>query len=708
VVQDDLFFSNGRLGILNSDAVNRYGERFTIGALLQAFEGTNRLGLPTTLAHDAHRPIGWTVPLCIYLSREIASLVGQTYLAQDKNAAIELEGLYRQYLTYKDQEQFKPYLEEFRAALGPDKFDDGFRLYLECAAILKSDIAVAQFPSIFSQADDDGLIDLASLSDFKYLGAGVFQCGRFCIFADRKFRRSLSLANNTNFFFLDYFVALSDSGVKKRIAIDRDLIGYAPSFKVPIELEYWWGPKYNDDLSHISAGVTRHSSSERDRLYSQIEFTDFWWQSRKGEHIFEAEEIRASRTFSDLKADDAQKETFGCRYVHSIVNESTGLIEHLDGAIRTYTEEEMLARLDQALPEVGRKLKYKKLWRIDGKIKITQWKSLVHHFYLNNSLVGEYLGIEKSSDTERELPIELLGTSDALAAVVPYSISDATGIITGVTFDDRRSTLLDVDVKSYDTYKKPGSPAVYWVRNSTIEIVKLLRKQGLAVHFDDSLWVLKFKDRYIDLPVFELKDQAQVSVVLGSLRLYVSCLVSNSADTVVNFSLKYPLDAEVDVTISVVATEKNMQAFLDHACSGAMSLPTSLSTVEPFLDGVKRLNAKSPGPCPDVFGVCMKTGLVKCLRRRLGDEFDISFYTDKETGVLMFNMKIPKDKPHFLAAMKTKGLYPILALRIDSYDCDLCGGNYLLCGCTKALDSAKTRISKSTPIGTYWSDRPDV
>lgn len=37
---------------------------------------------------------------------------------------------------------------------------------------------------------------------------------------------------------------------------------------------------------------------------------------------------------------------WGCRYVHSMINPSTGLPTHLDGAIRIYNDEEILKRID--------------------------------------------------------------------------------------------------------------------------------------------------------------------------------------------------------------------------------------------------------------------------------------------------------------------------------------------------------------------------
>lgn len=47
------------LSVFNSDAINRYGMKFTIGALETALEQSWLMGVPHLISHDIHRPIGW-------------------------------------------------------------------------------------------------------------------------------------------------------------------------------------------------------------------------------------------------------------------------------------------------------------------------------------------------------------------------------------------------------------------------------------------------------------------------------------------------------------------------------------------------------------------------------------------------------------------------------------------------------------------------
>jgi hypothetical protein len=70
------------------------------------------------------------------------------------------------------------------------------------------------------------------------------------------------------------------------------MVGLASTYHQREELEYWWRPKFNDDLTSISPNVTHHEATPEERMYHCISRTEFWWQSCDGKHIFEAEELR--------------------------------------------------------------------------------------------------------------------------------------------------------------------------------------------------------------------------------------------------------------------------------------------------------------------------------------------------------------------------------------------------------------------------------
>src|SRR5579864_4899887 len=201
-------------------------------------------------------------------------------------------------------------------------------------ALVGEGLAKRCFPDLFAAEDKDGLIAASLLEPIQ---PGLYRRGPLVAFAHPFFRRSLSRLNNLN--------------------------------------------------TSIKPGVTQHGADDRQRLFSQVSRTEFWWQSRRNdllgvrEHIFEAEELREHYTFG---SDD---ELYGCRYVHSIISEKTKKIEHLDGAIREYTDESLLERLEKDIAQAGRHTKYTKYWRADGILPLSNWKSLVYHHFRDNPLV---------------------------------------------------------------------------------------------------------------------------------------------------------------------------------------------------------------------------------------------------------------------------------------------------------------------------------
>jgi hypothetical protein len=173
------------------------------------------------------------------------------------------------------------------------------------------------------------------------------------------------------------------------------MVGLASTLRPRAELEYWWGPKFNDDLSRIPEGITRHEATDDERALHGISWTEFWWYSQGGRRTFEAEEV------VNLPSGGISNTTFGCRFAHSILDESSRTPIHLDGAIRLYDEGQMLARLDCNIYQAGKKAAYKKLWRIDGALPVGSCKELLCHYFRDNHLVGEYFGAPTPEENER-------------------------------------------------------------------------------------------------------------------------------------------------------------------------------------------------------------------------------------------------------------------------------------------------------------------
>lgn len=144
-----------------------------------------------------------------------------------------------------------------------------------------------------------------------------------------------------------------------------DCIGLAGTEHREFEYAYWWGPKFNNDLNSIPLGVTRHENEHYNESLSEIRSTEFGWYIQDNNHTFECEEIT---DIPNLTVDGT--DMYACRFVHSMVDKDTGVPDHLDGAIRAYTTEKMIERLDISIKESDRDTVYTKIWRIDGGIPV--------------------------------------------------------------------------------------------------------------------------------------------------------------------------------------------------------------------------------------------------------------------------------------------------------------------------------------------------
>lgn len=368
------------ISTLASDRLCRDNSRFTPGALVNALQRSWENGVPSLISHDLSRPLGWTLPTAVYFSPSSCRLTGEIRVAKSNQEMSNLSEALNQFVA-KRLEERKDDFQNLTTILGENLGGDPQLLINECVAVFDTDIAKRVAPGIFRELDDDGLIELAKLDP---VGPGVYRHGPLVLFAHRELRRSAVPINSLNAPFLAALEQIPGI-LRPRVALDPDMVGLASTYRPVLEHQYWWGPEFDDDLTSIRSGIARHGSTEAERFFSGIEYTDFRWGKRDGERIFEVEEVRAVSTFG------TEPGRFACRYAHSIVPVS-GKLEHFDGAVRIYDDPTLAARREVDLAHAERAPAYLKLWRIDGNIPIATWKRLLSDYFRDNHLVGEYLG----------------------------------------------------------------------------------------------------------------------------------------------------------------------------------------------------------------------------------------------------------------------------------------------------------------------------
>lgn len=143
---------------------------------------------------------------------------------------------------------------------------------------------------------------------------------------------------------------------------------------------------FPDDPSGV---VTEHARVEVDRLQEllcPLIRTEIMWSRRSGIKTIQIEEL-APREHRRLSPEQISN-----RYLHSRWDPEQDAFVHLDGALRSYTAEEYERRLATDLKKADKASGYEKLFRIDGRLPIDTWSTLVGKFFADNELVMEYLG----------------------------------------------------------------------------------------------------------------------------------------------------------------------------------------------------------------------------------------------------------------------------------------------------------------------------
>lgn len=377
-----------QLVLFNNNLVNKYDFSFSIKSLSTQLLGHYdwELGIPNFINHDMHRPFSWSRIHGLSIDNTKIGLFGEISIPETKIEKRLVHNLTQIYLrktvfniTHEDKDKLK-------TLIGESVYSENIKFIRgECITAFDTNIALKKFPELFGDYENDkrSLVDLSTLD---CIAPGVFLYNDLLVFAHRYFRRSLSPLNNLNTPLLKQLQTLSSNkDLDVKILLDPHSLGLPGSYLEPVELDYWWGPKFDDSLKDISNGVSTHATSKEESFFNGISKTEFWWHEQNGIKSLECEETRDIPSAEMLELGNY----YGFRYAHSMLT-NQGIPNHLDGAIRLYDEDGFLSRLDTSIDKAGKNAQYFKLWRIDGEISVSMWKRILSDYYKDNRLIGEY------------------------------------------------------------------------------------------------------------------------------------------------------------------------------------------------------------------------------------------------------------------------------------------------------------------------------
>jgi hypothetical protein len=692
------------LAVSNSDQVALDGTRFTVGALESGLDQWWRFGLPSHLSHDRHRPFAWAVGLALHIEPSLVRATNLIYVPETIEEQERIAAAIHAQRTRCIDEEVAPHLPELESRLSKHLSGECDAHYANCVALVQPALARRAFADVFQCADEDGLVPLAMLSSKLNLRApGVFERGGLLLFAHPYLRRSLSRLNSLNVPFLE---ALSEvearEGVHARLCLDEHMVGLAETYSRRIEMEYWWGPRFSEDLTSIKPGVCRHEGDELLRLFHGVSATEFFWYEQGGLRCLECEEIR------DLPTVGVAQDAFGCRYVHCLVDPLQGTPTHLDGAIRLYDEASMLERMEVNLRHASRHTRYTKLWRVDGPLPVPAWKALVTHYYRDNRLVGEYLGGVDNSDHIAPHPVHATAESAPLSAYVPCNLEAGDGIRLALSYHERTEEAEQGHLVKPLQSLLCGSDDLPYVEADTVDLVKALRRMGEEVQLPDGVNLVAFEDTVINFPLLlhlgprspELANRTQKAI--GQL---CEAWIRRGDDRVVTYTVGIQY-ADRDVYISVAGHVQDLDAWLkseESVCpADASRFGAWCEAAAKAVSAVAR-EAKDIPPLREMLG---RSGVLH-FARRFTKPSECHLRYEGNARAIIGDVCVEGCTQEVSQLIDCRKLRVSCAFLVRESTCSRCGAKpYHRCDCSKYLDPGVVEeISDARLLGAFWTNR---
>jgi len=265
---------------------------------------------------------------------------------------------------------------------------------------------IATYPDIVKLLNNKILKDKEGLVSFKTLNnelekrrhiSGFLYADKYMVMAHPYFRRGHSKNNNFSPRFIDIFWNYDKLENDNYIAIDFDRVRINVDNSMYMELDTWYGAKFNYNISEIEDGIVKlrppldlepfHINSIFNSSYS----LDIKWTTKEHIRIFQAEEFKTE----ECKIEKTGKYYFPAKYVHSEYDTKKNNFRHFDGSIHFYTEEEYYTRRESDFNynnknDLMLKSQSQKLFKINGQVNVNDWVELTSHFLSGNPLIIEY------------------------------------------------------------------------------------------------------------------------------------------------------------------------------------------------------------------------------------------------------------------------------------------------------------------------------
>lgn len=639
-------------GVYLTDEIARNGNKFGIKALEQAIWQSSVEGMPSHLDHDIHRLVAWSRTRSLFIEPSMAKVLGLTYVPENSDESNVFATLQQHYILKKINDFLEPHLSIFSellkkdGLLGNGNFSANGIAYYE-----KENIVCEKYPFLYQEMDKDGLLFLTKvLKKFQYVGQGVFKekNSDFAICLHPYFRRSYSSYNCYNLDFIDRLLKNDFKGINVRLKFDFNKICYYPSLVIQQEYDYWFGPNYDNNIENIPNGVTLYKTNSTEYFFTQALKTEFWWksniESRDGEKYnlreFEMEEVK------DVDSKIVGEDHFLCKYVHSIYNTNEDVFEHFDGAVRDYDTEKMAFRVSKTINECPKNTLYTKIFRLDGKIPLCFWKTLITMYYRENSSVYEYFGEKKAREHQ-----DVKSANIGIEKYIPYKLSEGDGIHLNIAYFNKCEIEDDFTIATYDniTYGDNKKKAI---DIDAIDVVKELRKQGCVCNFPRDVEFYDCYDGYHCMPMIKIGGRnvdENLAKLITVLKDISSIQVLHDENKVYSYAISWCME-EKNIVLSFAAHIKDLNQWL----KTIEKIPTTHHLFCGWLEAQYNYIQKGKSTRILPLNCVLLDGMLFFERNDIRKHVDCKIY--EKHGRLMSSLKIPRENEDVLSYLEKKEL----------------------------------------------------
>lgn len=693
-------------GVAMTDGLNRKNHFYPFSTVMNSYHEAWNNPMPMNLGHDRSKPIGYTKLTGIYLEPGKAYVTNEACAAETKEEMEQICQFNRIYDHKKFCTEHKDELDKLYEMLGEYKTDKITVAPIgQATAFIDKDIVIRVFPELAEQIKD-GLIDLRLLDpvyknndsgEDAFLVPGVYKRNGYLLFAHQYFRRSLSILNTTNEEFFNVFEGMrSDLTIELKIALDLDMIGLEGTEGLEFEYQYLRGPHFNDDVASIPEGVTCHKNEYYDNVFSNITETQFYWHPQDDENSFQCEELcdRENITF-----DQGKTWLWGCRYVHSMINRNTGNPNHLDGAIRIYTDEQIIERLDDKtdIKKYGKDAEYKKLWRIDNDFSVSKWKELISAFYRDNQLIGEYFGgVDEKYDLIKKESSEHNKVIKKPNEFVPVDFQKGSGIRAFLRYTDRFTIDegRDIRIINKDEFIYQDGKREKILESETITLLKLLKRKGLSVRIPYTTLV-DFGDMVYNFPTLACEKLSVLDNIIDAISDLCKAWDNSEDNRLIAFG--------VALNFSDNAAQLSFAGHISDFVKLFKTIPSpSTMSWEAWVESIYQANNtfESANNAPDKF--LLIHGDVLCFEREIIPPEQISEVNIKGDTVCATYILRPEQMKY----IKENKIIGAPFFRVKNTICNHCKKNYSLCDCIKFIDKdVSDELKDCEKWGMIWTNR---